>query len=263
MRTVYEAASGVEAHMVLHMLEQAGIDGRIDGEYLAGGVGELPAMGLVRVLVDPADATRAREIIAAWEQKQPAAADPERGVRQARFRTVIAILVGCVVGGGLVWIALRSPQTRAGIDYDNDGRLEETYVYNGVQLSRIEVDRNADGKPDLIYDWNVRGIPDAARSDADFDGVFESSTKYRAGQPELAQADLTGDAMVDYQAHFVDGVIVSGEYTDPATGQVRKRIQFRDEMPTSAQLDTDGDGRLETEHTYDWMGEIASTRRVP
>jgi len=69
MKKVYDAASGVDAHIVLHMLEQAGIAGRIDGEYLTGAMGELPLSGLVRVMVEEPDVERARSIIAKWEKK--------------------------------------------------------------------------------------------------------------------------------------------------------------------------------------------------
>ena len=45
MTRVFHAANSIEAHMVLHLLEQAGITGDLEGEYLQGGVGELPAGG--------------------------------------------------------------------------------------------------------------------------------------------------------------------------------------------------------------------------
>lgn len=48
MRSVFEASSGLEAHMILNLLDQRGISGRIEGEYLQGG-GELQAMGFVHV----------------------------------------------------------------------------------------------------------------------------------------------------------------------------------------------------------------------
>jgi hypothetical protein len=51
MRRVFEASSGLDAHMILNLLQQQGITGRIEGEYLQGGIGELQAMGFVRVLV--------------------------------------------------------------------------------------------------------------------------------------------------------------------------------------------------------------------
>ena len=68
MIKIYDAANGVEAHLVLDRLEHAGIKGRIDGEYLQGGVGELQAFGLVKVMVDAADADQARVIIDEWER---------------------------------------------------------------------------------------------------------------------------------------------------------------------------------------------------
>jgi hypothetical protein len=67
MKSVYDAASNIEAHLVMHQLQQAGIDAVIQGEYLQGGIGELPAAGNVRVLVPAADYESARQVIADWE----------------------------------------------------------------------------------------------------------------------------------------------------------------------------------------------------
>ncbi len=47
MKVVFDASSNIEAHLVKHQLQQAGIDAKIEGEYLQGAVGELPAMGNV------------------------------------------------------------------------------------------------------------------------------------------------------------------------------------------------------------------------
>lgn len=57
--------------MALHQLQQAGINARIDGEYLQGGIGELPAVGNVRVVVDERDWEEARKVIADWEAADP------------------------------------------------------------------------------------------------------------------------------------------------------------------------------------------------
>jgi len=67
MKTVFDASNNIEAHLVMHQLQQAGIDARIQGEYLQGGIGELPAAGNVRVMVDPKDEAEARAVIADWE----------------------------------------------------------------------------------------------------------------------------------------------------------------------------------------------------
>ena len=51
MRTVYEAANIIDAHLVRHVLEDAGIPVFLAGEALAGAMGELPLFGVVRVQV--------------------------------------------------------------------------------------------------------------------------------------------------------------------------------------------------------------------
>lgn len=51
MRVVYEATNLIDAHLVRHALENAGIPAFVRGEALLGGVGELPAFGLVAVCV--------------------------------------------------------------------------------------------------------------------------------------------------------------------------------------------------------------------
>jgi hypothetical protein len=71
MKTAYDASSSIEAHLVMHQLQQAGIDARIEGEYLQGGIGELAAMGNVRVLVDEQQLEDAKVVIAEWEASDP------------------------------------------------------------------------------------------------------------------------------------------------------------------------------------------------
>ena len=71
MRTLYEAASTVEAYMVRDLLRQQGLTAHVQGEHLQGGVGELPAGNLVRLLIDDADYELGRAAIARWEAEQP------------------------------------------------------------------------------------------------------------------------------------------------------------------------------------------------
>lgn len=54
MKAVYDAANIIDAHLVRHALEDAGIPVFISGEALAGGIGELPLQGLIRVWVPEA-----------------------------------------------------------------------------------------------------------------------------------------------------------------------------------------------------------------
>ena len=63
MRTVYDAANLIDAHLVRHALEQAGIPAFVRGEALVGGIGELPPIGLVSVAVPESAWEQARGVV--------------------------------------------------------------------------------------------------------------------------------------------------------------------------------------------------------
>lgn len=63
MRTVYEAANLIDAHLVRQALEAEGIPAFIRGEALTGGIGELGVFGLLAVMVPEAAWPQARALI--------------------------------------------------------------------------------------------------------------------------------------------------------------------------------------------------------
>jgi hypothetical protein len=63
MRVVYEAWNLIDAYLVRHVLEDAGIPVFVRGEALLGAVGELPACGLVAVCVPDGCWPRARAMV--------------------------------------------------------------------------------------------------------------------------------------------------------------------------------------------------------
>jgi len=71
MRTLYEAANAIEAHILQDVLRQEGFSPFIHGEYLQGAMGELPAAGLVRLVIAEDEYVRARAVIEAWESAEP------------------------------------------------------------------------------------------------------------------------------------------------------------------------------------------------
>lgn len=71
MQTAYHAANLVDAQMVCDVLRQEGVECHILGEYLQGGMGELPAHAMVRVQVPAEQLSQARALIAAWEAAAP------------------------------------------------------------------------------------------------------------------------------------------------------------------------------------------------
>jgi hypothetical protein len=67
MIIIYHAANSLDANMIKGLLEQYEIRAFIHGEYLQGGMGELPAADLVTVSVDNENYNQARKIVSEWE----------------------------------------------------------------------------------------------------------------------------------------------------------------------------------------------------
>jgi putative signal transducing protein len=62
VKIVYRAENIIDANLVKAALTDAGIQAFISGEYLTGGIGTLPALDLVTVMVAETDLERAAPI---------------------------------------------------------------------------------------------------------------------------------------------------------------------------------------------------------
>ena len=73
---VYWARDSIGAHAVRALLEDAGIDARVENELLQGAAGEIPTGPSIspRVRVAGEDASRALELIEAWQAERSASA---------------------------------------------------------------------------------------------------------------------------------------------------------------------------------------------
>jgi hypothetical protein len=71
MQRVYEPQDQMEGELLLSMLASEGVEAYLTGQHLAGAVGELPAYGLLGVLVEDAQASHAQRLIAAYNAAQP------------------------------------------------------------------------------------------------------------------------------------------------------------------------------------------------
>lgn len=67
MVIIYHAANSLDANMIKGLLEQYNIRAFVQGEYLQGGAGELPAADLVTVGVADEHEAEAKKIINEWD----------------------------------------------------------------------------------------------------------------------------------------------------------------------------------------------------
>lgn len=73
MQPVYQPADMLEANLLVAMLAGEGINAHVHGASLVGGMGELPALGLLSIWVEDAQLARAAELIQSYAQALPCA----------------------------------------------------------------------------------------------------------------------------------------------------------------------------------------------
>ncbi|MDR7270596.1 hypothetical protein J2X20_003254 [Pelomonas saccharophila] len=262
MKTLYEAANAIEAHMLVDLLKQEDIHAQIQGEALQGAMGEVPMNGLVRLLVAEEDHAAARAIIDRWESTEVAPTPgPKPTSRSAGLR---GLLLGLAVGVGATYAAYRAPVTSDGIDHDRDGVLDEKWTFspNGLLL-KSEVDRNFDRKVDYVAHYNTRGVIDSVESDDNFDGVFETRQGFRKGNIEFTETDTDGDGFADLRTLFVHGVADTVEFIDPTSGKPWRVEHFTLGVLQFADVDTDKDGKLDQRIRYSRLAEVISREALP
>jgi hypothetical protein len=261
MKTVYEPANSLEGHMLQDVLRQRGIEARLDGAGLQGAVGELPAIGLVRLRVEDEDYAEARAAIDEWEKTpvaNPIEAPPARAPR-ALVGALMGIILGC--GGAYAWF--RVPTNTSGYDHNGDGILDERWSYSpsGAPVSS-EVDRNFDQIMDVRTRFDRRSVPESSESDDDFDGTFESRTRYRNGQAYLTTTDGGGKLSVNLRYLYRHGVLAKIEYVDTDTGAPLRVEDYVPGKLVRADVDTDRDGRLDRRYFYDDLANVTSTEEI-
>jgi hypothetical protein len=117
MIIVYRAANIADAHLIRQMLEAEGIPAFIQGEYLQGAVGEIPANTEILVRVSDEHFDAARAVVADWESGEPMTFDDEDddvvavtasgpAAPQSAIRYFL-LFVAIIVGGSIAMMLLQ------------------------------------------------------------------------------------------------------------------------------------------------------------
>ncbi|UHQ23755.1 DUF2007 domain-containing protein [Lysobacter sp. 5GHs7-4] len=270
MKIVYRAAHSADAHLVSQLLEQEGMTAFVSGGLLEGAAGGLPTGGLATVSVADEHAERARQVVRDWES-MPVPTDEESyegdavtppplppAPPQGRGASpLLFALIGAVFGALLTWGFMRMSVQTLDTDLSGDEVPDEHVVFDGDRIVRVETDRNRDGNADDIVHFDKQGRPAKVAQDEDFDGRLETTTSYSGGSWRTTVADYDADGEPDYRADAEHGVLASEEWRDVKQNVV-KRIRYEKGQPVSGVFDSDGDGGLDTERSYDARGEILS-----
>lgn len=260
MRTLYEAGNAVEAHMLMHLLQQEGYSPQVLGEYLQGGIGEIPPHGLVRLCIPDEEYAGARTFLDQWEKSQPAAAS----VPEPQSDGTGKFLTGLAIGIALAYAYFQAPISRDGVDYNYDGVFDEKWVYSpSGRATQYEADRNLDGKADFIIKYDRHGRSHTGESDDNFDGIFESHMRYHEGNIETIASDTDGDGYADLRISNNRGVLEMVEYINPYSGLPLRVETYHLGKLTHAEVDTNTDGKLDTQLKYSPLAEVVSREAIP
>jgi Putative prokaryotic signal transducing protein len=261
VRTVCEPANSLEGHMLQDLLQQRGIHARLEGAGLQGAIGELPTIGLVRLLVEDEDFAAARAVMDEWEKT--AVPEPIQNATKGPPGAWLGAVIGLVIGIGATYIYFRVPTQVDGIDHNGDGVLDERWNYSpgGTQIS-TEFDRNFDRLIDSRWHFDRLGHVESAESDDDFNGSFETTAKSRDGQVDVSAADTDEDSIADLRYLYRHGVLFRAEYTRKDSVSPLRIEAYRLGKLVSAEVDTDHDGTLDRRYFYDDIGEIATVEEI-
>jgi Putative prokaryotic signal transducing protein len=258
MKTLYEAANAIEAHMILDLLKQEGVLAQIHGEHLLGAMGGLPAGGLVRLVVDEQDYVQGRTLIKRWEAEQPK--ERAQKIEKTKPKTLYGFIAGLVLGVSCSYAYFRVPVSTDGVDHDRNGVLDEKWTFSASRIIlKTEIDRNLDGKIDYIAHYDERGQIESAEADDNFDGVFETRQHFRRGNIVVSETDTDGDGYPDLRSYYENGVWTKTEYLNPLNSLPLRVEYFKLGKLTMAEMDTNRDGKLDTRYLYTPLGEVAST----
>lgn len=275
MQIIHHAANLTDAYLLRQLLEDAGIPVHLNGEYLQGALGEVPANTPILLMVPDEHVHTARAMVLDWERATPQydqtpeddAIAPGSTIAPANrggsvFGTIGSLLFGAFCGAAIVWTVYNRPGTPGEIDYDGDGRIDERMYFAGDRVDRVELDRNRDGRIDQIVRYRAKGDLARVESDYDFDGRFEQTDHVLQGNFDATTIDRDGDGEIDFRGSYKHGAYALDEWLD-RSGRVVKTVRYRNGWPASGEIDSDGDGKLDTARTYDAREEIVESRPLP
>jgi hypothetical protein len=123
------------------------------------------------------------------------------------------------------WIAYEGGARREIYEATGSGQPTLRLVFDagGARLERVELDDDADGRPERILHYRA-GAPSGEASDRDADGRLDTFDRLDAqGGVALREEDLDGDGVIDVRSHYERGKLVRRELSQPGLEPGRER----------------------------------------
>lgn len=136
-------------------------------------------------------------------------------------------------------------------DRDRDGKIDTRAFMDGTAVQRIEIDRNADGKPDRWEHYHTAANA-RARSEVEIERVDEANGSderitrrefYERGTVVRVEEDIDDDGRIDKWEHYTNGQLVRVELDLKGAGFPDRRMTYRrDGSVDRVEVDLEGRG---------------------
>lgn len=206
--TIRTFATRDSAELAVAQLEANGITCCIKADDCAGLLPSLSLAGGVRVIVSPADAEAARDLLGQPISPPASPATPSTSARRSKI-AVGQIVLGIILG---VFLALgyqqaTVPDSETHNHYTADGKLKEAWVYRRGHLVQRFEDRNLDGTWDYWVFYDSAGRAERIELDNNFDGKPDETWIYTNGDIIGMQKDNDFNGVSDefciYKYHVI------------------------------------------------------------
>jgi hypothetical protein len=244
----------VEADLAAGQLRAQGIECEITTDDCAG---MYPSMGVIQLLVDPADAEDARRILRESAQLPVAALNVPEMKTPAPSRALsfnLVLLAGIVVGV-LIHISysrlweLRDLNPR--YDDDGDGVPDREQIWRRGELKEERLDRNRDGRPDNWLQYS-NGWLFLTELDDNFDGKADSSYSYSKRQLAVSSIhDTDFNGAPDLTVTYTNGFWLRADWRINGAKVVTLRQLYLDGWVNEELRDQNGDGLFDVSILFD------------
>jgi hypothetical protein len=152
------------------------------------------------------------------------------------------------------WIYLKDGQVgRELFDDTGDGAPDRSVWRDPVtgKETRVEEDRNADGRPDLVSEYKDGQLA-RVRRDTNFDGAPDVWSYYRAGQLIREEEDPDGDGFRNRVALYANGRLATEREDRDGDGRIDRLTRYdAEERVVQRDEDQDGDGLVDARAFYE------------
>lgn len=234
--------------------------------------GMFPPLGVIKLLVAPAEARDAREILqlapvdtepaATGSQNQSASSTNRNGPPPRVYRFNSGVAVGLILGALLHFAYTHYQANRDRTDryyYDDDDQPDQEVISRNGQMIESRFDRDGDGR----WDWWTHykdGVPTSEETDENFDGRAD-------GWYALSPKGLSSTGRVDSDFNGVPDVFMTCEHGQLKQSDWRpngtnvillRQVYQHGELQEEIR-DTDGDGRFDVSVRFDAFSTPIST----